>query len=75
MEVTTRKTTKNEAKKLYNELIQKDIDTVEREKVIGPKSIISWIFSIMQAQYLLVLIYITKMCLKKQCMKEALKRE
>ena len=31
-EVTTRKTTKSEAKKLYNELIQKDIDTLEREK-------------------------------------------
>ena len=27
-----RKTTKSEAKKLYNELIQKDIDTLEREK-------------------------------------------
>ena len=32
MEVTTRKTTESEAKKLYNELIQKDIDTLEREK-------------------------------------------
>ena len=31
-EVTTRKTTKSEAKKLYNKLIQKDIDTLEREK-------------------------------------------
>ena len=31
-ELTTRKTTKSEAKKLYNELIQKDIDTLEREK-------------------------------------------
>ena len=31
-EVTTRKTTKSEAKKLYYELIQKDIDTLEREK-------------------------------------------
>ena len=31
-DVTTRKTTKSEAKKLYNELIQKDIDTLEREK-------------------------------------------
>ena len=32
MEVTTCKTTKSEAKKLYNELIQKDIDVLEREK-------------------------------------------
>ena len=31
-EVTTRKTTKCEAKKLYNELIQKDTDTLERGK-------------------------------------------
>ena len=40
-EVTTRKTTKNEAKKLYNELIQKDIDTLEIEKGYGLKNIIS----------------------------------
>ena len=33
MEVTTHKTTKREAKKLYNELIQKDIDALEREKI------------------------------------------
>ena len=33
MEVTTHKTTKSEAKKLYNELIQKDIDALEREKI------------------------------------------
>ena len=32
-EVTTRKTTKSEAKKLYNKLIQKDIDTLERDKI------------------------------------------
>ena len=33
MEVTTRKMTKSEAKKMYNELTQKDIDTLEtREK-------------------------------------------
>ena len=31
-EVTTRKTTISEAKKLYNELMQKDIDILEREK-------------------------------------------
>ena len=31
-EVTTRKTTKSKAKKLHNELIQKDIDTLKREK-------------------------------------------
>ena len=31
-EVTTRKTTESETKKLYNELIQKDIDHLEREK-------------------------------------------
>ena len=33
MEVTTRKTTKSEVKKWYNELIQKDIDALEREKI------------------------------------------
>ena len=32
MEVTSRKTTKSEARKLHNELIQKDIDALEREK-------------------------------------------
>ena len=32
MEVTTCKISKSEAKKLYNELIQRDIDTLEREK-------------------------------------------
>ena len=32
MEVTTRKTTKRETKKLYNELIQRDIDSREREE-------------------------------------------
>ena len=31
-EVTTRKTTKGEAKRLYNELIQKYIDTLEKKK-------------------------------------------
>ena len=30
--VTTSKTCRNEAKKLYKELIQKDIDALEREK-------------------------------------------
>ena len=32
MEVTARKTTKSEAKELYNELIQKYIDAIERKK-------------------------------------------
>ena len=32
IEVTTQKTTKSEEKNLYNELIQKDTDTLEREK-------------------------------------------
>ena len=32
MEVTTRKTTKSEAKELYNELIQKGTDVLKREK-------------------------------------------
>ena len=39
-EVTTRKTTKSEMKKLYNKLIQKDIDTLKREKRIDLKNII-----------------------------------
>ena len=33
MEVTTRKTTKSEAKELYNELIQWDIDALEGEEI------------------------------------------
>ena len=33
MKVPTRKTIKSETKKLYNELIQKDIDALEREKI------------------------------------------
>ena len=32
MEVTTRKTTKSEVKKLYNELVQEDVDALEGEK-------------------------------------------
>ena len=34
-EVTTRKTTKSQTKQLYNGLVQKDIDTLEREKSNG----------------------------------------
>ena len=34
-EVPTRRTTKSEAKKLYNELIQKDIDALKRGKSNG----------------------------------------
>ena len=33
MEVTTRKTTKSEAKELYNELIQGDVDALEGEEI------------------------------------------
>ena len=42
-EVTTRKTTKSETKKSYNEVLQKDIDTLEREKsnIISLKNTIS----------------------------------
>ena len=36
-EVTTRKTTKTEAKKLYDKLIQKDIDTLEKSKSNKPE--------------------------------------
>ena len=36
-EITTRKTTKCGAKELYNELIQKDIDTLEKSKCIKPE--------------------------------------
>ena len=36
-EVTTRKTTKSEPEKLYNELIQKDIDTLEKSKSNKPE--------------------------------------
>ena len=34
MEVTTSNVSKSEVKKLYNELIQKDIDALEREKLM-----------------------------------------
>ena len=37
MEVTTRKTTKSEAKELYNELIQWDIDALEGEEINGTR--------------------------------------
>ena len=40
-EVTTPRITKKEAKELYNELIQKDIDTLEKLKSNKPKNIIS----------------------------------
>ena len=40
-EVTIRKTTKSKAKKLYNRLIQQDIDTLENQNVISLKNIIS----------------------------------
>ena len=36
-EVTTCKTTKSEAKVLYNELIHKDIDTLEKSKSNRPE--------------------------------------
>ena len=36
-EVTTRNTTKSEAEKLYNELIQKDIDTLEKSNSNKPE--------------------------------------
>ena len=52
MEVITHKTTNSEAKKLYNELIQKDINALEREKndakreeINGIRKFNSWIFS------------------------------
>ena len=40
MEVTTSRTTKSEAKELYNEPIQKDIDTLEGKKVMTLENII-----------------------------------
>ena len=36
-EVTTHKITKNEAKELYDKLIQKDIDTLEKSKSNKPE--------------------------------------
>ena len=41
VEVTTRKTTKSEAKELYNDLTQKDIYTLEKEKSDGFEKYIS----------------------------------
>ena len=37
MEVTTFKTNKSGAKELYSEIIQKDIDVLEREKINEPE--------------------------------------
>ena len=39
-EVTTREINKSKAKELYNELIQKDIDTLKKSKGNKPKNII-----------------------------------
>ena len=47
MEVITRKTTKSEAKKLYNKLMQKDNDALKGKKKMMLGNIISWIFKIM----------------------------
>ena len=38
-------------------------------------NITSWIFSMIQAQYLLAIIFTTKMCLNKQGLKEISQRE
>ena len=75
MKVATRKTTKSEAKELYSELIQKDIDVLEKEKNDDIRTyrildILRNIGSIFTA-----LICTTKMCLKKQSLKEVLQRE
>ena len=40
MEVTTRKISKKEAKELYNELIQKDVDALTKEKIMTLENII-----------------------------------
>ena len=40
-EVTTHKITKSETKELHNELIQKEIDALEREKVMALENVIS----------------------------------
>ena len=78
MEVTTRKISKSEVKKLYRELIQKDIDALERE-TIDEKSveiddnilnILKNVGSIFTSAFC-----IAKMCLKKQCLKEVLQRK
>ena len=74
-EVTTRETTKSEAKKLYNELIKKDTDTLEREKSDGFKkcniqNILKNVGSVYTGAYLDY-----KMYVKKQCLKEVLQRE
>ena len=66
---------KSEAKKLYNELIQKDIDPLKREKSnrfekYNILNILNNAGSVYTGAYL-----VTKMCLEKQCLKEVLKRE
>ena len=74
-DVTTRKTTKSEAKKLYNELIQKDIDTLEKEKSNGSEkynifNTLNNVDSIFTGAYLHY-----KNVPKETCWKEVLQRE
>ena len=74
-EVTTCKTTKSEAKELYNELIQKEIDAIEKSK--SNKSEKYNILNIPEKVGIIFTgtYYITTMCIKKQCLKEVLQRE
>ena len=74
-EVTRCKTTKSEAKKLYNRFIQKDINTLEREKSNGFKkynilNILNNVGRIFTGAYLHY-----KNVPKKQCLKKVLQRE
>ena len=76
MEATMRKTIKSEAKEVYNELIQKDIDTLEKSKSnktekCNISNILENVGTIFTSAYLIYL----KMCLKKQCLKEVFQRE
>ena len=63
--ITKSKLSKNDAKNLYKELIQKDIDALEREKNNSTKKTIFYNLSKTQVQYLLVFICTMERCIKK----------
>ena len=75
MKVSMRKITKSKAKKLYNKLIQKHTDALEREKSydIRKYNILDILNNV--GSILLALTCTTETSLKKQFLKEVLKRE
>ena len=71
MEVTTRKIPKSEAKKYIKNICKMTLMQQKEKEIMTLENIISWIFSIIQAQYLLVLICTTKIALKHNFWKKS----